>query len=70
MCHFPYFDDDIFREICSFIYHPIFMIICFLSDIYKNSETVIEKYRKCDNVEKFFENLTERIGLKRFLTSK
>jgi len=46
------------------------VIICFISDIYKDSETVIEQYRKRDNVEKFFENLKERIGLKRFLTGK
>ena len=70
VCHSPYFDDDIFGEICSFLYHPIFVIICFVSDIYKDSEMVIEQYSKRDNVEKSFENLTERIGLKRFLTGK
>jgi len=46
------------------------VIICFVSDIYKDSEMVIEQYSKRDNVEKSFENLTERIGLKRFLTGK
>ena len=70
MCHFPYFDDDIFREICSFLYHSIFVIICFIFDIYKDSKTVIKQYRKRDNIEKFFENLKEKIGLKRFLTGK
>ena len=44
--------------------------VCFISDIYKNPETVIEQYRKRDTVEKFFENLKERIGLKRFLSGK
>jgi len=46
------------------------VIICFISDIYKDFETVIEQYRKRDNVEKFFENFKERIGLKCFLTGK
>ena len=46
------------------------MIICFIFDIYKDSKTVIKQYRKRDNIEKFFENLKERIGLKRFLTGK
>jgi len=46
------------------------VIICFISDIYKDSETVIKQYRKRNTIEKFFENFKERIGLKRFLTGK
>jgi len=35
--------------------------ICFISDIYKDSETVIEQYRKRDNVEKFLTILKEKL---------
>ena len=44
--------------------------VCFISDVYLEPISVVANYRKRDTVEKFFENLKERIGMRRLRTGK